>query len=232
MTRLTDLVLLQDTDFALDTARAGLEDAESRIGETDELLEIRTRASELAAALRAAQGTQKDVELEADTLKAKITPAEEKLYAGTIKNPKELADLQADIDQLKRHLSTVEDRDLEALAALEAAQQASSAAAEELTALEQAWSADQAEQRERIVTLTAEIGVLDAKRQEQATEIEPELLKKYDHVRRVHQGRGVAKLDRNLCLGCRITLPVSAVNRARAGTQVVQCPNCERILYT
>jgi predicted nucleic acid-binding Zn-ribbon protein len=41
----------------------------------------------------------------------------------------------------------------------------------------------------------------------------------------------MARLDRNLCLGCRISLPVSTVNRARAGAVVVQCPNCERILF-
>ena len=40
----------------------------------------------------------------------------------------------------------------------------------------------------------------------------------------------MAKLDRNLCLGCRISLPANFVTKARAGNTLVQCPNCERML--
>ncbi|HLB24166.1 MAG TPA: C4-type zinc ribbon domain-containing protein [Dehalococcoidia bacterium] len=232
MSRLSDLVRLQETDLALDTRRASLADADARLGETEVIVALRVRVDELRAIARTAEASQKDVDLEADALRAKIAPAEQKLYSGSIKNPKELADLQADIDQLKRHLSSVEDRDLEALAAAETAQGDLRAAETELAALEQAWRDEQTALHDRIDQATAEIAAFEAERLQQAAAIDPELLARYDHIRRVHQGRGVAKLDRNLCLGCRISLPVSAVNRARAGNVLVQCPNCERILYT
>lgn len=232
MSRLSDLVRLQETDLALDTRRASLADADARLGETEVIVALRVRVDELRAIARTAEASQKDVDLEADALRAKIAPAEQKLYSGSIKNPKELADLQADIDQLKRHLSSVEDRDLEALAAAETAQGDLRAAETELAALEQAWRDEQTALHDRIEQATAEIAAFEAERLQQAAAIDPELLARYDHIRRVHQGRGVAKLDRNLCLGCRISLPVSAVNRARAGNVLVQCPNCERILYT
>lgn len=232
MTRLTDLVRLQDVDLALDVRRTALADAESRIGESEELLALRARVDDMRSALHAASGTQKDAELEADALKAKIAPVEEKLYSGAIKNPRELSDLQADVDQLKHQLSTVEDRDLAALAALETAQAEISAAEAELASMEQAWQAEQTGLRGQVKTLSAEIATHDAQRAEQAAAIDKELLAHYDHIRRAHQGRGVAKLDRNLCLGCRISLPVSTVNKARAGNTIVQCPNCERILYS
>src|SRR2546421_5308069 len=119
MSLISDLWKLQETDSALDARRASLEDAEARIGESDELLAARERRRELQEAARRARTEQKDIELEADELRSKIAPLEAKLYGGSIRNPKELADLQADMDQLKRHLSTVEDRDLEALSVLE-----------------------------------------------------------------------------------------------------------------
>jgi predicted nucleic acid-binding Zn-ribbon protein len=232
MTPIADLVRLQEIDLGLDSRRATLSDAQERIGETEELIAARARADELRDALRHAEGAQKDVELEADGLRSKIAPAEEKLYSGAIKNPKELSDLQADIDQLKRHLSALEDRDLEALAAVEAAQAELRDAEASLAATEGAWSEEQGELRERVERCTREVAQYDAERQERASSIDKEVLARYDHIRRVHQGRGVAKLDRNLCLGCRISLPVSIVNRARAGNTLVQCPNCERILHT
>ena len=117
MTWIHDLRRLQETDAALDIRRGSLDDAEAHLGESEELHRrpsARARTGRRRCA--SARSAQKDVDLEADDLKAKITPAETKLYSGAIKNPKELTDLQADIDQLKRHLSAVEDRDLEALA--------------------------------------------------------------------------------------------------------------------
>jgi predicted nucleic acid-binding Zn-ribbon protein len=232
MPDIKNLVRLQETDSALDTRRTALADAEARIGETDELIEARARVEQLTADVHSAIGAQKDIELEADALKAKIAPQEEKLYSGAIKNPKELSDIQADVDQLKRHLSAVEDRDLAALSALEALQSELESAKTSLGSIESAWATEQQQLREVIATNTGEIAEYEVERNSRAELIEADLLARYDHIRRAHQGRGVAKLDRNLCLGCRITLPVSAVNRARAGSILVQCPNCERILYT
>ncbi len=231
MTWINDLRRLQESDTALDSRRASLADAEVRLGESEELIAARAHEEALAAALRQARAAQKDIELEADDLKSKIAPAETKLYSGAIKSPKELADLQADIDQMKRHLSAVEDRDLEALTALEAAEGEHRVTAAELAALDAAWSDEQAGLKERIETLTTEIAEYDTERGEQVAGITPEMLRTYNHIRIAHQGRALAKLDRNLCTGCRISLPTNVVNKARTGNALVQCPNCERILY-
>ncbi|HEY8172886.1 MAG TPA: C4-type zinc ribbon domain-containing protein [Dehalococcoidia bacterium] len=231
MTRIGDLWQLQEIDSALDARRASLEDADARLGESEDIAAARVVLDERAAAVRHAEGTQKDVELQADDLKSKIGPAEQKLYSGSIKNPKELSDLQADIDQLKRQLSATEDRDLEALTAVEAAEAERRIAAAEVDALESAWRDEQTELRDRVARLRSEIADYEEQREERLEYVDSSLLPTYDQLRRAHQGRAVAKLDRNLCLGCRISLPVSTVNKARAGNALVQCPNCERILY-
>jgi predicted nucleic acid-binding Zn-ribbon protein len=230
MMRTADLWRLQETDSALDARRGTIEDARARIGESEEIEAARADLAEKAKAHRAAEATQKDLELQADDVKSKIAPAEEKLYSGSIKNPKELADLQHDVDQHKRQLSAIEDQDIEALSAVEAAEGELRAAREALEGLEAAWRDEQAELGDRIARLTAEVEEYEVERGALAGEVEPDLLRTYDHVRRAHRGKGVAKLDRNLCLGCRISLPVSTVNKARAGSALVQCPNCERIL--
>jgi uncharacterized protein len=231
MTWIHDLRRLQETDAALDTRRGSHADAEAHLGESEELLAARARVVELDAVLRSARADQNDVELEADVLKSKIAPAETKLYSGAIKNPKELADLQADIDQLKRHLSAVEDRDLEALTRLEVAETEHRSASAELAAIEAAWAAEQADLTERVKTLAAEIAAYEAERVEQEAGVSPEHLQTYNHIRFARQGRALAKLDRNLCTGCRISLPTNIVNKARAGNALIQCPNCERILH-
>lgn len=227
---ISDLWKLQEIDSALDARRASLEDAEARLGESEELLTARERTRELTGTARRARTEQKDIELEADELRSKITPLETKLYGGSVRNPKELADIQADIDQLKRHLSAVEDRDLEALSLLETTESDLRMATAELETLEAAAADEQRELHERIARLSSEVDVYATRRDEQAAHIDRPTLKTYDHLRQAHQGRALAKLDRNLCLGCRISLPTSVVNKARAGNAIAHCPNCERIL--
>lgn len=228
--RTADLWRLQEIDSALDARRATIEDAQSRVGASDEVAAVRAELEEKIAACRAAEAAQKDLELQADDIRSKIGPAEQKLYSGSIKNPKELADLQHDIEQHKRQLSSIEDLDIEALSAVESAENARKETQSRLDAMERAWREEQEELNARIAQLTQEIAGYDAERRDQAADIEPDILRTYEHVRRAHQGRGVARLDRNLCLGCRISLPTSTVNKARAGNALVQCPNCERIL--
>ena len=231
MTWISDLRRLQETDVALDSRRASRGDADARLGESEDLVAARARVEETTQVLSTARGAQKDVELEADDLKSKIGSAEAKLYSGSIKNPKELADLQADVDQLKRHLSAVEDRDLEALTHLEAAEGEHRTATAELSAIETAWNEEQAEMTSRLKTLAVEIAEFETQRADEASEIAADILRVYNHTRTARQGRALAKLDRNLCLGCRISLPTNVVNKARAGNVLVQCPNCERILH-
>jgi predicted nucleic acid-binding Zn-ribbon protein len=229
--RIADLWALQEIDSAIDSRRGSLDDARASLEQPEEIEASRSASDVTRRALDEARGSQKDLELEADDLRAKIKGVEEKLYGGSVRNPKELSDLQADVDSLKRHLSEIEDRDLEAIGATEAAENAAREAADRLATLEREWQAQRDELGDRIERLTIELAAYDEQRREAAGRISPDVLRVYDHVRRAHQGRGVAKLDRNLCLGCRISLPVSIVNRARAGNALVQCPNCERILY-
>ena len=55
-------------------------------------------------------------------------------------------------------------------------------------------------------------------------------LARYDELRRIRRGVAVARIDRNMCLGCRTTLSTSEVQKARQG-QVAYCSSCGRILY-
>ncbi len=58
-------------------------------------------------------------ESEVEKQQIKIQQTEASLYGGKVHNPKELQDLQKDILSLKRHLETLEERQLEAMLAVE-----------------------------------------------------------------------------------------------------------------
>jgi predicted nucleic acid-binding Zn-ribbon protein len=228
---IAELYALQQTDLALDAQRAILTDAESGLGESEEVVEARRVLEKCQEARRAAEKLFKEREWEADEQRRKIEPLEKRLYQGTVTNPKELEDLQQDIESLKRRRSELEDQALEAMTALEEAQAALEEAERAIQALTGSWETEQESLHVRQERAEREIAVLEEQRAAQAEGIEPSLLRLYDRLRAARQGRGVAKVEGGACQGCRISLPMSLLQRARAGSEIVQCNNCERILY-
>jgi large subunit ribosomal protein L13 len=78
MTDVAELLLLQDTDVALDRALSRLIEIEAALGEPEELVAARETAAEKAAAAHDAHSQQKDLELAADTIRGKAADIEKK----------------------------------------------------------------------------------------------------------------------------------------------------------
>lgn len=224
------LFALQEVDLALDANRFALDEAATGPDEPEHVTEARTTAVEARAAARAAEKRFKEEEYEADELRQKIEPLEQKLYQGMILNPRELEDLQQDIASLKRHRSDLEDRAIETMEAVESAQRELAEAEARLKETVEAWQTEQAELGDRGTQLRREIERLEAQRAEREAGVEEKLLGLYQRLREARSGRAVAKVVGGTCSGCRISLPMNVVQRAR-GAELVQCVNCERILY-
>jgi predicted nucleic acid-binding Zn-ribbon protein len=224
------LYALQDVDLELAAKRNALEDAQGLIGSTEELEQVQEEAALRAVELSVAELAFRDAEQEANDLGQKIEPLEKKLYQGTILNPKELDDLQKDIESLKRRRGQLDEAAIVAMDVLEEAQRVEKEARERREAMERDHAAGQTDLHARIATLEAEIAGLQEERNEQAADVEPSLLQLYDRVAQIRQNRAVAKVAGGACQGCRISLPSSLIQRARNASNIVQCTSCERIL--
>ena len=232
MSRLSDLYELQETDLEIDSRRAAFDEAESRLGQTEELDAAAAVMEERQAESRELHKKLRSAEQEVDDLEGKIKPLEKKLYGGSVHNPKELAGIEEDVRSIKARKRVLEDRALEVMSEMEAADEVFDAAQKEHAALLAAWDAEQAKLRQEQETLTAEIAQWETKRSQQRKGIDAGMLVLYDALRATHQGRAVAKVERGTCGGCRISLPMSTLHKARAASDaIVQCSSCERILY-
>jgi len=226
-----ELYALQEIDSAIDVARATLAVVEEQLGETEELTAARSAVEEHREALRALHDSQRDVEWQVDDARSHVAAVEKKLYGGTVRNPKELAGLNDDANMLKGQLQRREDELLNHMVKVEDQETVLRQAEVLLKEVEGRWRGEQADLLSQKERLEAELAELENGRRAQAGHIEGHALGLYDLLRDRRQGKAVVKVERGMCQGCRISLPMSVLQRARSGFDLVQCVSCERILY-
>lgn len=230
MSRVGTLFRLQALDLELEASRARLAEIERALSSNPAVLAAQKAQAAAEAAHRSARTTLHDIELDAQALTAKIKEVEGRLYSGSIRNPKELKDLQAEIESLKRRLAEVEEKELEALMDFESAE----------AALAQAQGQRQSAEKEMLVlngslaaereTLTIHVEEMQAQREAATTPVPAADRTLYEQLRQAKKGRAVAKLDDDVCAACGIEPTAALAQTARRG-ELAQCVGCGRLLY-
>ena len=230
MAAVAELLSLQDIDLELDKELARLSEIDEALGESEELTQARATAEEKAAVVHALRVEQKELELSADETRNKAAEVEKKLYSGSVKNPKELQDYDADLKSLREETKRRDEKLLAMLVQVDEAETELATANETLSAIETEWSNGQESLLQEKAAIEPEVARLQALRAEEAVGFERNLISLYDLLRERRGGRAVAKVERGMCQGCRISLPMSVLQRARTGVGLIQCVSCERIL--
>jgi uncharacterized protein len=240
MSQTLSLYRLQQIDSQIDLAQARLQSIQKILSDDTELRLIHEQLISAEGVMQSADQALKKAENDAQNQRIKIEQIEASLYGGKGHNPKELLDLQNDVAALKRHLVTLEDIQLEAMLAAEAAASSHNSAQADLRAA-QIHSAEQnrglyAEQN----TLQKELEKLFAERAAVAGPIPPDALGLYDQLRQrggpgssagQRRGLAVAVISENSCSACGFGLSAAQMQSSRASGQIAFCPSCGRILY-
>ncbi len=176
------------------------------------------------------QKQRRKLETEIADLERKSKVASDRLYSGAVKNPKELSDLQHQIESMGRHRSTLEETLLETMLELEEAEKGFAAAADHLLVTETAWDKNNAGLRQEQEQVALALHDLMGRRQELAKVIKPASLTLYDHVAKKQGGVAVAAVQYNMCGVCRVTVSAQKIKSAQDG-DIVYCGSCGRVLY-
>ncbi len=230
MSAVQELAALQAIDNEATALRAALSDVQYRLRGDADLDDARRALQETDTALLNQRKEQRRVEGEVQTLNAKITPEEKRLYDGSVKNPKELTSIQQELDILKRHRSEFEDELLEVMSKIEQYDRLQTAQKRQVTQLEVRWEQKSAELKLEAARLHDVIALTDQRRDRQKALVTPRDLAVYEDLRKRKGGMAVVKLQGGVCLGCRITVPDGVRRRVFAPIALAQCPSCDRIL--
>ena len=225
------LFQLQKIDLKIDTLT-------KRLGEIDRIRSDNSARMAIVQPLMAKTETltnQKnvyaDIDTRANAKKLKIEQSESSLYGGSIKNPKELQDLQSEIRSLKQSQSALEDEELQAMLEIEESEK-------EIASIEKTL-------QEFDARLNDQYSVLFAEENEKKTEIEklrhernavldqinPENLTLYQSLRKSKNGIALATIEDGCCTVCGSTLTPSDCQTAKSPMKMATCASCGRILY-
>lgn len=221
---------LQGIDLQMDNATERLALVEAQLGESQAILEAHQALAERRRYHGQLEGQLRTLEWQANDLAAKVATEETKLYGGSVRNPKELASLQEEVEHLKGRHRHVEDEALDLMGQLEALEKTITQEAATLSIEEKAWEEAQERLRGEREQLTSLLKSLEQERQAQAARTSPADLEVYRMIRESRGGRGAVRIEQGRCGGCRIGLSVADLQRAR-GHDLVQCSSCGRILY-
>lgn len=228
------LLDLQEIDTTLDR----LNHRRRSLPEIEEIARLEERAAELAGQVVTAETEVSDIsreqskaEQDVDQVRARAERDRKRLDAGQVSSPKELENLQSEIESLGRRQSELEDGVLEIMERREAAETRRDEhvaerdrLAQELAGLTEKRDAAQAE-------IDAELAEAGGRRAEFAKEIPEDLQALYDRLRGQY-GTGAAALKAGRCEGCKLALSTVDLNEIRHASddEVTRCPECRRIL--
>jgi len=225
------LYRLQQVDSRIDQIQARLKTIQQTL-END--LELRGALERFAAAesqFKDAERALKDSEAEVEKQRIKIEQTEASLYGGRVQNPKELQDLQKDIASLKRHLETLEERQLEAMLSVENLEEDVQAAKNDLGHVQSNLKEQNQDLAKESETLRKGLERLNSEHQAVVTDIATQALQAYEALRKQKRGLAVTTVADSSCEACGTTITPSQQQSARSTSQLFHCPTCGRILY-
>jgi predicted nucleic acid-binding Zn-ribbon protein len=229
MTEGADIYRLQCLDSEGDKIQTRLAEIKAALGESQELKQARQALEHAQARVKKWALKQRDMELEIQGLADKTSYSEQRLYSGTVKNPKELTDLQAEVTSLHQRRQRQEDDLLEVMIEREEAEATHTQAQQHLEKTRACWEAQQADLITEQKTLTEKLAEIEQARAELMPSIEAGDLATYQSLRRRKGGLAVTQLSGDACGVCGMAVSPNLKWQLREG-KLGYCSNCERII--
>jgi predicted nucleic acid-binding Zn-ribbon protein len=220
---------LQQVEQLIQSGQRQQEEIQGKITRNEAFEQASDNLSVAEKGLAGLEKQYKELDAEAETLRAQIKQVNDKLYGGKIKNPKELQGYEQEGNMLKANLSKKDDTLLELMEKTEAGKIAIRKLKEVHKSAATAWQEEKGELQVQADKLQLDLAALEDKRKEILNSVDRDTLSVYQGIR-ARKGQAVVKVEQGRCLGCRVTLSISELHHVR-GNAIVLCDNCGRILY-
>jgi len=220
---------LQQVEQAIQTRLKSLDDLNRQLAHNEAFEKAGAELADATGNQKELEKQYKELDWEAEEIRRNLIPINDKLYSGRIKNPKELLGYEQEAEMLKARLGKKDDVLLDLMEKMEAGKGSLKVLREKFAAAERLWQQEQQELKGQIELLKTELADLENKRKEALAAVDREALTSYENIKKT-KGQAIVKVEQGRCLGCRVMLSVSELQRVK-GCTIVTCSNCGRILY-
>ncbi len=167
--------------------------------------------------------------VEEKVLKLKLTQA--KLFGGKISATKELQDLQAESEALRRTIKTLEDEQMKLMEINDSCQDAKKTAESDLQRLLNQKASENSLLLGEREKLKSQLPRINSQRDALKNQFDEKLLEEYEALFKSKGGVAVAEIFDGSCKACGVELSPTDIQHASNPKVIMKCKSCGRILY-
>jgi len=231
MGRSKTLYQIQLYDTQIDDSVKRIHEINAILSDTDLLIKAQYNQSDKEAILLEKKKVLTSAETVVGDHSLKIDQNQKKMYSGSVTNPKDLEDLQLESESLKKYLSVLEERQLEAMLDMEEAQKEFNTASSEADDIQKNMDAEHANLLSEKEGLEISISDLTVQKESYLSSTEIPDFPVYKSLRNSSGGIAVTLMISNSCSSCGANIPSAIAQEARSPVKLAFCPTCKRILH-
>ncbi len=207
-------------DKAIPTERAALEAKRESVKAAFEALRDKSKHNEIE---------RRKLEVEAQAKRDSI--ARYRTQQMQTRKNEEFQALLHEIQGAETEIRGIEDRELDLMEVAEKLSAEVKAGDAEMKQANESIARQLKDLDEKAASLTKRLAELMAEREILAAKVDPDTLSLYERILKSKGDVAIVPLEHEICQGCHMKAPGTTVSLVRAGEELVQDPNCGRILY-
>lgn len=231
MSQSLNLYRLQTLDTKIDGIKSRLKTIQLALSDDQQLNKAIKKYEKAQAESKNKRVELRQIEDKVEAQRLKRKTNQSALFSGKIKNPKELQDLEMESEALIKYITQLEDEQLDAMIAYEAAEEAEEQAKKALTQVKGSSAEENASLLGEKTRLEIELERFLREREAVIQSIPANNLNLYQDLRKKKRGSAVVAVSDGGCGICGQSLTPAEMQSIRASNQLVFCPSCERILF-
>lgn len=225
------LFQLQEIDTDLDNAQLRINEINGLIKNDTSIINAQNYLEKSKKQLVVDNNELNTISDDIKNKKNKISLSEANLYNGSVKNPKELQDLQMEISSIKKTIRKLEDVLLEVMIRVDQSEKFLEIQKKEFNNANSNFATQSSLLQGEKNTLIEKIQGLNSKRRIMVTQINQDNQNRYETLRKIKNGLAIAKLHDDACGACGAGLTAGQRQEARSASKLFICPSCGRVIY-
>jgi len=229
-TEFDNLIKLQKLDIEIRNTSVLLDDIPRQIRDIDKKAEESLQiVQETKDNFARNQKKRRDLESELQDIKEKIEKYKRQL--NEVKTNKEYSSLLKEIEETNQRIDALEEQIIGEMLSADDIEKEIKAASEKSNEVQAELSQKKEEILQEKHKAEEKLNDLHAKREELLPKIPSDQLALYDQIAKTKNGIVLSPVTEEFCSMCHMRVRPQMVNELIAGTQIITCENCGRILY-